>query len=81
MKLRFKVQPYQTDAVDAVVDCFAGQPPGGDLRYRIDPGAGPQPDAFDEGFRNADIRLPDGVLLELNQSSKISFLMYFNKMH
>ena len=26
MKLRFKVQRYQTEAVDAVVDCFAGQP-------------------------------------------------------
>jgi type III restriction enzyme len=26
MKLRFKVQPYQTEAVDAVADCFAGQP-------------------------------------------------------
>ncbi|MDQ1551025.1 MAG: type restriction enzyme [Actinomycetota bacterium] len=26
MKLQFKVQRYQTEAVDAVVDCFAGQP-------------------------------------------------------
>ena len=26
MKLKFKVQPYQTQAVDSVVDCFAGQP-------------------------------------------------------
>ena len=26
MKLKFKVQPYQTNAVEAVVDCFAGQP-------------------------------------------------------
>jgi restriction endonuclease len=26
MKLRFKVQRYQTEAVDAVADCFAGQP-------------------------------------------------------
>jgi type III restriction enzyme len=26
MKLRFKVQPYQTEAVDAVADCFDGQP-------------------------------------------------------
>ena len=26
MKLRFKVQRYQTEAVDAVVDCFTGQP-------------------------------------------------------
>jgi type III restriction enzyme len=24
MKLKFKVQPYQTNAVEAVVDCFAG---------------------------------------------------------
>ena len=26
MKLKFKVQPYQTNAVNDVVDCFAGQP-------------------------------------------------------
>jgi type III restriction enzyme len=26
MKLRFKVQRYQTEAVEAVADCFAGQP-------------------------------------------------------
>jgi type III restriction enzyme len=26
MKLKFKVQPYQTHAVDALADCFAGQP-------------------------------------------------------
>jgi type III restriction enzyme len=26
MRLRFKVQRYQTEAVDAVADCFAGQP-------------------------------------------------------
>jgi type III restriction enzyme len=26
VKLRFKVQRYQTEAVDAVVDCFTGQP-------------------------------------------------------
>jgi len=27
MKLKFKVQAYQTAAVQAVVDCFKGQPP------------------------------------------------------
>jgi type III restriction enzyme len=39
MKLKFKIQPYQTAAVQAVVDCFAGQAvqPGG-VRYRLDPG-------------------------------------------
>ncbi len=25
MKLKFKIQPYQTNAVEAVVDCFARQ--------------------------------------------------------
>ena len=39
MKFRFKVQTFQTDAVDAVVDCFKGQPPSNGLRYSIDPGA------------------------------------------
>lgn len=63
MKLKFKVQPYQTNAVDAVVDCFAGQPPGSGLRYRIDPGKGIQTSVLDEGFKNEDIRLPDGALL------------------
>ena len=29
MRLRFKVQRYQTEAVDAVADCFAGQPRSG----------------------------------------------------
>ena len=38
MKLKFKVQPYQTLAVDAVVDCFAGQPFSSGPAYRIDPG-------------------------------------------
>ena len=38
MKLKFKVQPYQTQAVTAVVDCFAGQPMSNGITYRIDPG-------------------------------------------
>ena len=40
MKLKFKVQPYQTIAVNDVVDCFAGQPMRSGLAYRIDPGGG-----------------------------------------
>lgn len=38
MKLKFKVQPYQTNAVESVVDCFAGQPFSTGTTYRIDPG-------------------------------------------
>ncbi|KYO57501.1 DEAD/DEAH box helicase family protein [Tistrella mobilis] len=59
MKLKFKVQPYQTNAVESVVDCFAGQPNIGGITYRIDPGLKAQASAFDEGFKNADIVLPD----------------------
>ena len=38
MKLQFKVQQYQTEAVDAVVDVFTGQPYADGVKYRIDPG-------------------------------------------
>lgn len=40
MKLKFKTQAYQTAAVQAVMDCFKGQPPHhGGIRYRLNPGA------------------------------------------
>jgi type III restriction enzyme len=59
MKFRFKVQGFQTDAVDAVVDCFKGQPPSNGLCYRIDPGLVKVGEEhrfeFDEGFRNNDL--------------------------
>ncbi len=64
MKLKFKIQPYQTNAVDAVLDCFAGQPKSNALRYRVDPGRTQSASMFDEGFKNADIRLTDIQLLE-----------------
>jgi len=38
MKLKFKKQQFQTDAVKAVADCFVGQPKKGGINYRIDPG-------------------------------------------
>lgn len=63
MKLKFKVQPYQTNAVEAVVDCFAGQPKVDGLRYRIDPGRAKQTQAFDEGFKNEDMRLTEPQVL------------------
>lgn len=63
MKLKFKVQPYQTNAVDSVVDCFTGQPNVAGVTYRIDPGRKAQASAFDEGFKNADIALPDVQVL------------------
>ena len=63
MKFRFKVQPYQTAAVKAVVDCFEGQPRQDGLAYRIDPGSRRQVSAFEEGFRNATL-IPSGEIFE-----------------
>ncbi len=68
MKLKFKHQPYQTQAVEAVADCFAGQPRRTGLEYRVDPGptqTHPQMTMdLDAGFRNHDIELPAEALLE-----------------
>ncbi len=63
MKLKFKVQPYQTSAVESVVDCFAGQPLVSGTSYRIDPGRKAQTSAFEEGFKNADLQLADAQVL------------------
>jgi len=38
MKLKFKHQAYQTHAVEAVADCFAGQSLTTGIQYRVDPG-------------------------------------------
>jgi len=69
MKLKFKVQPYQTNAVNNVVDCFAGQPMTSGLTYRIDPGVinkGQQmrPEVEYEGFKNGDLALSDVQILK-----------------
>ncbi len=65
MKLKFKTQAYQTNAVESVVDCFAGQPMRDSLAYRIDPGQQAQTGAFDaEGFKNADLALSETQVLE-----------------
>ncbi|MFT3944176.1 MAG: DEAD/DEAH box helicase family protein [Ancrocorticia sp.] len=73
MKLQFKVQQYQTDAVDAVVETFAGQPKHDGITYRIDPGKVrpvTAPALFemeerpDAGLRNAEIALSGAQLLD-----------------
>lgn len=38
MKLQFKIQQYQTDAVESIVKVFAGQPNNGLLTYKVDQG-------------------------------------------
>ncbi|MGS1015213.1 type III restriction-modification system endonuclease [Rhodanobacter sp. UC4450_H17] len=71
MKLKFKIQPYQTAAVQSVVDCFEGQPPASAraVSYRIDPGKLAKGQtigstlAGGDGFRNADLLLTEQTLL------------------
>ena len=63
MKLKFKVQPYQTNAVESVVDCFGGQPKGAGVTYRLNPGQKAQSDVFEEAFKNDEVRLTDLEIL------------------
>ena len=68
MKLKFKNQTYQTQAVEAVVDCFKGQPPTTGIQYRADPGrtkkTAQQSLLDDSGFRNSDVVLTPAQLLD-----------------
>jgi len=61
MKLKFKKQAYQTNAVEAVADCFTGQPQSSGVQYRVDPGLtkkGQQQRVLDDaGFRNNEVAL------------------------
>ena len=76
MRLRFKVQQYQTDATDAVCDVFEGQPNQGAAAYLRDMGtlparggmgalfgAGALQLGMEEGYANAPVRLTDDELL------------------
>ncbi len=64
MKLKFKVQPYQTNAVESVVDCFAGQPLISGAIYRIGPGTQKQTTFYETDFKNADLQLTDTQIIE-----------------
>jgi len=73
MKLKFKKQAFQTDAVNAVADCFAGQPKSERVSYRIDPGktgiitkSGQIQSGIDfshSGFKNRELVLTKDQLL------------------
>lgn len=66
MKIQFKIQEFQTEAVDSVVDVFAGQPKQAGISYRIDPGAGgPEARLYsDSGLRNAPVVLSNEQILD-----------------
>jgi len=80
MKFRFKIQQYQSDAVNAVADVFRGQPYVERTKYTMDMGSRPQSeqmslfdmgsphslleDDYDVGFANNRIELTSSTLLE-----------------
>lgn len=70
MKLKFTIQPYQTAAVESVIDCFAGQVRSSGMAYRVDPGRKKLGDSEyvnrlheTQGFKNTDCQLTDGQVL------------------
>ena len=69
MKLKFKHQAYQADSVQAIVDCFQGQPKVAGFKYAIDPGREaasglvPLPGTEAEGFANASLAIPASAVL------------------
>ena len=68
MNFKFKIQQYQTDAVENTVAVFAGQPSRDSFQYRRDLGKGQSGQfTFEEdfaGYRNSDIELSDSQLLD-----------------
>ena len=77
MKFKFKIQDYQTDAVDAVVKAFDGQPYNDRFSYMRDTGNQPKTvqtslleddlnfvDEIKTGFENAPVALSDTQLLD-----------------
>lgn len=65
MKLQYKNQQFQLDAVNAVNAVFEGQPKQSGLSYMMDMGANPniRLDVANTGFKNEDIALTDDELL------------------
>lgn len=66
MKFKFKIQPYQTEAVEHTVNVFTGQPSHAMESYRMDLGKSAQGKlSFSEtGFCNPRIQLNEQVLLQ-----------------
>ena len=69
MKFNFKIQQYQTEAVENTVEVFSGQPSVDGLAYRRDMGetlekSGNLWDDIETGYRNHEVQLTSAQLLE-----------------
>ena len=67
MKFKFKIQQYQTDAVERTVEVFAGQPSYGAMKYRLDLGKQNgtiRYEGDDDAYCNAPVELTNAQLLD-----------------
>lgn len=67
MKFKFKIQQYQTDAVEQTVGVFSGQPSKAETKYRRDLGKTEGKIIYEEdyiGFRNNEVELDRSQLLD-----------------
>lgn len=73
MKFKFKIQQYQTDAVERTVEVFEGQPSMDSLTYRRDLGKRSAQtsildDEIETGYRNSEIQLlPKEILANIRK--------------
>ncbi|MCH5217770.1 MAG: DEAD/DEAH box helicase family protein [Muribaculaceae bacterium] len=84
VRLKFKVQAYQTDAVYSTCEVFDGQPFNDGAIYRIDPGK--LPDGVldlleDTGYRNAPFAIsPDTILENIKMVQKMNHIPVSQKL-
>lgn len=71
MKIQFKEQKFQLDAVSSIVEIFQGQPKFSGVHYMLDPGR-VSDDSFDlilDAFKNAPIKIPkDQIKSRINET-------------
>ena len=79
MKFNFRIQEYQTRAVDSVVNVFRGQSNQSGIKYRIDPGKRKKEEVgqtamaqFELGFKNNELELSKEELLSNIKSIQIN---------
>ena len=82
MKFNFKIQKYQTQAVDSLVKCFEGQQFADRVLYLRDKGDGKEAELNleENGYRNAKICLSEKDLLEnIHKIQDENFIIHSDK--
>ena len=84
MKFKFKIQQYQTDAVEQTVNVFAGQPSKTNAQYRRDLGKRKGQITFEEeyvGWRNSDVELQGHQLATIYQTTQDNVSMHISNIY